>query len=216
MKFSTKDQDNDLWSRDSCARKCLSGWWHKSCHFCNLNGQYLNGKYSTFADVIKWYAWTGYTFLLKSTKMMIRRQWGNILFTSIHENDDLKKTGEHFIYSNPRKWWFEENERTLYLLKSTKIMIRKKNEPGFFSCTLHICLYSCEKNINSNDIMLKMTWGNIWFDPHNLPNIWFFISQNVRIELTQSHDYIRYVISFYKVIESYLRVLRQQWSVSCL
>jgi hypothetical protein len=36
-------------------------------------------------------------------------------------------------------------------------------------------LYSCEKKN-----MLKLKWGNILFDPHNLPTIWFVIPQDVR------------------------------------
>ena len=74
MKFSTKDQDNDISINVWCARKYVSGWWHEWCHESNLNGQYLNGKHSTYADGIEWKTWTGQRYSLKSTKMMIRRK----------------------------------------------------------------------------------------------------------------------------------------------
>ena len=74
MKFSTKDQDNDIWSQGSCARKYVSGWWHAMCHYSNLNGPYLNGSHSNFGEGIQWAKWHGFFYSLKSTKMMIRRK----------------------------------------------------------------------------------------------------------------------------------------------
>ena len=73
MKFSTKDQNNDMWNR-GCATSFKGDWWYKACHDSNLNGMYLGGNHTTFADGIEWRAWTGYYYSLKSTKMMIRRQ----------------------------------------------------------------------------------------------------------------------------------------------
>jgi ficolin len=73
MKFSTKDQDNDMWNRD-CATSFKGAWWYKECHDSNLNGMYLGGNHTTFADGIEWRTWTDYYYSLKSTKMMIRRQ----------------------------------------------------------------------------------------------------------------------------------------------
>ena len=81
MKFYTKDQDNDIWVDGCCAREFVSGWWHESCHNYNLNGQYLNGNHSSYADGIEWYTWTGYYYSLKSTKMMIKTKIAIILFT---------------------------------------------------------------------------------------------------------------------------------------
>ena len=50
MKFSTHDQDNDLWTSNCAYRR--GGWWHRSCGDLNLNNDYndhntikLNGLY---------------------------------------------------------------------------------------------------------------------------------------------------------------------------
>jgi len=71
-KFTTKDQDNDIWN-GQCAQQFKGAWWYKSCHRSNLNGLYIGGVHTTFADGIEWNAWTGLYYSLKSTKMMIRR-----------------------------------------------------------------------------------------------------------------------------------------------
>ena len=39
MKFTTKDNDNDLYSGGNCASKYGNGWWHKSC---SRNELYIN------------------------------------------------------------------------------------------------------------------------------------------------------------------------------
>ncbi|CAC5362876.1 Fibrinogen-like protein A,Ryncolin-4,Angiopoietin-related protein 1,Ficolin-3,Ficolin-1-B,Techylectin-5A,Ficolin-2,Ryncolin-1,Tenascin-R,Fibrinogen-like protein 1,Angiopoietin-1,Tenascin-X,Fibrinogen C domain-containing protein 1-A,Tenascin-N,Ryncolin-3,Tenascin,Techylectin-like protein,Fibrinogen C domain-containing protein 1,Fibrinogen gamma chain,Ryncolin-2,Angiopoietin-related protein 6,Techylectin-5B,Angiopoietin-related protein 2,Microfibril-associated glycoprotein 4,Fibrinogen alpha chain,Ficolin-1- len=43
-KFSTKNQDNDVSTRNDCAKQAEGGWWYKSCHHSNLNGIYKKGK----------------------------------------------------------------------------------------------------------------------------------------------------------------------------
>ncbi|XP_063436333.1 fibrinogen C domain-containing protein 1-A-like [Mytilus trossulus] len=76
MPFSTKDRDNDP-SPNACAVKFHGAWWYNLCHQSNLNGNYLSGAHTSFADGIEWIAWTGFQYSLKSSKMMIRRQNGN-------------------------------------------------------------------------------------------------------------------------------------------
>ncbi|XP_015748709.1 PREDICTED: ficolin-2-like [Acropora digitifera] len=73
MRFSTKDQDNDLRS-DSCAETFKGAWWYKTCHESNLNGQYLGGPHKTFADGINWLAFRGYYYSLKRSEMKLRPQ----------------------------------------------------------------------------------------------------------------------------------------------
>ena len=73
MKFSTNDQDHNN-SQISCAFKYFGSWWYQQCHDSNLNGKYLGGNHTSYADGVEWRAWTGDYYSLKSTKMMIRRQ----------------------------------------------------------------------------------------------------------------------------------------------
>ena len=70
--FSTHDKDNDIDARH-CAREFKGAWWYSTCHLSNLNGQYLNGTYSSFADGINWYTWKGLHYSMKTTEMKIRR-----------------------------------------------------------------------------------------------------------------------------------------------
>ena len=71
MAFTTKDQDNDHWSKGNCgADSRRGGWWHRYCSWANLNGQYLgqNGKSRTG---MFWHEWKG-LLSLKKSEMKIR------------------------------------------------------------------------------------------------------------------------------------------------
>ncbi|KAG9477677.1 hypothetical protein GDO78_012927, partial [Eleutherodactylus coqui] len=72
--FSTRDQNNDKSSRaeQSCAEYYKGGWWFESCHFSNLNGEYLRGKHSTKGKGIIWYHFRGNFYSLKSSEIKFR------------------------------------------------------------------------------------------------------------------------------------------------
>ena len=70
--FSTFDQDNDLRKEDSCAVLYKGAWWYRSCHESNLNGQYLSGSHTSYADGVNWYPFKGHHYSLKYSAMKIR------------------------------------------------------------------------------------------------------------------------------------------------
>ena len=71
-KFSTRDQDNDAASSASCAVLYKGGWWYGACHRSNLNGLYLNGTHTSYADGVNWYHWKGHRYSLRFTEMKIK------------------------------------------------------------------------------------------------------------------------------------------------
>ena len=72
MKFSTRDRDNDV-SSGKCARSYKGAWWYRKCHVSNLNGQYLFGPHTSYANGVNWYYWKGHHYSLKFTEMKFRR-----------------------------------------------------------------------------------------------------------------------------------------------
>ena len=71
QKFSTRDQDNDAWSR-SCAVTYKGAWWYSNCHSSNLNGAYLRGNHTSYADGVEWSPWKGQYYSLRFTEMKFR------------------------------------------------------------------------------------------------------------------------------------------------
>ena len=71
--FSTKDVDNDA-DGGACARLYKGAWWYGSCHNANLNGQYLGGVHTSYADGVNWKHWKGYYYSLKFVEMKFREK----------------------------------------------------------------------------------------------------------------------------------------------
>ena len=69
--FSTRDIDRDQRSH-SCAPLYQGAWWYRTCHVSNLNGLYLNGSHSSYADGVNWHSWTGYYYSLPFAEMKLR------------------------------------------------------------------------------------------------------------------------------------------------
>ena len=68
-KFSTRDRDNG----SRCAQAYKGAWWYYGCHRSNLNGRYLSGTHSSFADGVNWYHFRQYSYSLKVSEMKLRR-----------------------------------------------------------------------------------------------------------------------------------------------
>ena len=73
MKFSTHDQDNDIYRTVNCAHDYKGAWWYTGCHVSNLNGKYLPGAHSTDADGVNWKHFKGHKYSFKVSEMKIRR-----------------------------------------------------------------------------------------------------------------------------------------------
>ena len=106
MPFTTKDQDNDHHGDYNCAIKYEGAWWYERCHRSNLNGLYLRGQHSSFANGVNWKHWKGQHYSLKRTEMKIRpvdfwtvifmaQQWYSTNLTK--ETSVLIKSIQHVI-----------------------------------------------------------------------------------------------------------------------
>ena len=72
MKFTTKDVDNDYNPNAQCAQTYKGAWWYNNCHSSNLNGQYLAGPHSSYADGVNWYHFKGCCYSLKTSEMKVQ------------------------------------------------------------------------------------------------------------------------------------------------
>ena len=72
MRFSTRDNDNDVDSDYHCAQRNTGAWWYHQCLRSNLNGRYFKAS-PEYAKGIHWYHWKGYGVSLKFTEMKTRR-----------------------------------------------------------------------------------------------------------------------------------------------
>ena len=69
-KFSTKDQDNDIWGKN-CAEVYKGGWWFSNCMNSDLNGPYHKSAVQSWGTV-NWTKFGNNNVSLKRARMMIR------------------------------------------------------------------------------------------------------------------------------------------------
>jgi len=66
--FSTTDKGPSA----NCAVSYKGGFWYNNCHAVNINGKYLKGNHTSYADGVNWYAFRGHNHSLKFTEMKFR------------------------------------------------------------------------------------------------------------------------------------------------
>ena len=69
--FLTKDHRGTGRSA-KCPAERKGAWWYFDCAYSNLNGQYLRGAHTSYADGVNWYHWKGFYYSLKTSIMMIK------------------------------------------------------------------------------------------------------------------------------------------------
>ena len=75
MQFSTKDNDNDHYYAGNCSQTYNGAWWYNACHSFNLNGLYLNGSHSSYADGVEWKSFRRQYYSLKRTEMKVKTKF---------------------------------------------------------------------------------------------------------------------------------------------
>jgi len=71
QKFSTRDQDNDVWTGGSCAVDRSGAWWYNTCHYSNLNGRYYQ-RHTDNVRGVNWYYFSGGYDSLRFSEMKMR------------------------------------------------------------------------------------------------------------------------------------------------
>ncbi|XP_067863079.1 ficolin-1-B-like isoform X2 [Heptranchias perlo] len=75
--FSTHDRNN-AGLTENCSKLYSGAWWYgynnsqRHCHISNLNGLYLRGGHTSFADGINWESGKGYYYAYKYSDMKYR------------------------------------------------------------------------------------------------------------------------------------------------
>ncbi|CAG2246355.1 fibrinogen-like protein A [Mytilus edulis] len=75
VKFSTRDQDNDVQRKD-CAGSNKGAWWYENCSHSSLNGQYIKGTDGVAGKNlgINWEKFKGDYYSMKTASMKLRRK----------------------------------------------------------------------------------------------------------------------------------------------
>ena len=66
--FSTTDKGPST----KCAVAYEGSFWYADCHSVNINGLYLKGNHTSYADGVNWSGFRGYYHSLKFTEMKFR------------------------------------------------------------------------------------------------------------------------------------------------
>ena len=111
MPFTSRDQNSGNQGGHNCAIKFKGAWWYKRCHRSNLNGLYLRGNHSSFADGMNWFHWKGHHYSLTRiamkiipvdfwTVMLIAQKWNSTNLTKKYLNTWFCRIGQLTVNNN--------------------------------------------------------------------------------------------------------------------
>ncbi|XP_058976689.1 fibrinogen C domain-containing protein 1-like [Musca domestica] len=69
---ASEKENYKLQSLANCAQLYVGAWWYKSCHACNLNGEYLRGSTTLYGRGVIWNAFRALYYSLKFVELSIR------------------------------------------------------------------------------------------------------------------------------------------------
>ncbi|WP_425953231.1 fibrinogen-related protein [Ralstonia pseudosolanacearum] len=72
QQFSTYDANHQTNQATNCSQAYHGAWWYAYCHSSNLNGAWLNGPHSSYANGVEWSTWTGQYESLTYSEMKVR------------------------------------------------------------------------------------------------------------------------------------------------